>query len=96
MASSNTTLMRCVERLRQSEIRLQHDMVGLGQPLMPTQPDRAPTTPPYHCPQCLQALSLHNTRVDVTADKAERVDVYFCIKHGFYRATDKGPLTPGM
>jgi hypothetical protein len=56
---------------------------------------------PWHplCPQCHESLSLHSTRVDVigkTSKKAERVDVWFCIKHGFFRVSESQPITPGM
>jgi hypothetical protein len=51
---------------------------------------------PFNCPKCGQKLTLHNTRIDVIADKAERVDVWFCITHGFFRFTESEGLKPGM
>ena len=55
-----------------------------------------PTSSRPICPRCRESLTLHNTRIEVTEGNTERVDVYFCIKHGFFRATGSQPLTPGM
>jgi hypothetical protein len=66
-------------------------------PIMESTPQRdAPAASRPVCLQCGQSLNLHNTRIDVSDGKAERVDVWFCIKHGFYRASESQPLKAGM
>jgi hypothetical protein len=61
---------------------------------MSQSPDSHPVRPA--CPQCRQAMSLHNTRIDIVDGKAERIDVWFCIKHGFYHVSESKALAPGM
>ena len=49
------------------------------------------------CPQCREALTFHNARTELNATgQSVRVEVYFCIHHGFFHVSDDGPLQPGM
>ena len=64
---------------------------------MPRPPGSDPDMPVRHCPQCGQTLTFHNIRTERTADaKVVPVVVYLCIRHGFYRTIDNGPIGPGM
>ena len=69
----------------------------VGRAGMPRPPNSDASTPLYHCPQCRQTLTYHNTRTERNAaGEAVTVLVYLCIHHGFYHVTDEGRLTPGM
>lgn len=50
-----------------------------------------------HCPACRQSLSFHNSRTEPDATgESVVIDVYLCIKHGFFHMSDGKALAPGM
>ena len=60
-------------------------------------PGAAPDAPARLCPKCQQTLTFHNARTEPKAKgRSARVEVYFCIHHGFYNVTKGQPLKPGM
>lgn len=64
---------------------------------MPRPAGGDPTNPLPLCPHCRQPLKVHNTRTESNAKgQYERVEIYLCILHGFFRVSESQPLTSGM
>jgi len=66
-------------------------------PAVTRPPDAPPDAPVRLCPKCQQTLTFHNLRTEATPDRqSERIEVYFCREHGFWRVGANGKLVAGM
>ena len=51
----------------------------------------------FNCPTCGQKLTFHNSRTESNEKaQSEVVEVYFCIKHGFFHFSESKGVKPGM
>jgi hypothetical protein len=95
---SNETMSAAATRLDRSDDILRRDNVVLDQPAeMPRPPGASPDTPVLLCPKCRQTLTFHNARTEPKPKgRSERIEVYFCREHGFWRLGSSGKLIAGM
>ena len=48
------------------------------------------------CPKCERLMAFHNVRTETDdSGRPERVELYLCFTHGFYRLGKQGSLIPG-
>lgn len=109
IAVSRQTVQRCRARVTKSEALLQRSNASLGRGIGSIErsagrlahgadPTPAARTVPAHvCLDCGQTLTHHDSRVEVSeAGRSRTIDVYFCLRHGFFHVVDGATVARGM